>query len=386
MSPPFVQPGARFRQLRKLTEVSRALTYAMTLAEVLALAVRHATELLGVEKAVLLLSDEQGLLRVQASHGLEAERCEQFNEPLAETLITRLRRLLGDVEEREFLGVPLVVGGEVTGILAVALTGVPDDLEDEEWLLSALADQAAVALERTREQERAGFEQQLIGIVSHDLRNPMSAIALATTLLESDREIDAVVRKNALTRMKRSLARANHMIDDLLDFTQARLGGGIHVQRRPADAHAVIAQVVDELALGRPERQIEVSRQGDGGGEWDPDRLGQAISNLLSNALQHGAEGVPVRIDVRGDEAEVTITIHNRGPAIPEARLPVVFEPMQRASANSKSGRSVGLGLFIVKQIVEAHHGRVSVASSDAEGTTFTVVLPRREPRAGAAE
>ena len=386
MSPPFVQPGARFRQLRKLTEVSRALTYAMTLTEVLALAVRHATELLGVEKAVLLLSDEQGLLRVQASHGLEAERCAQFNEPLAETLITRLRRLLGDVEEREFLGVPLVVSGEVTGLLAVALRGVPDDLEDEEWLLSALADQAAVALERTRLDEAAKFRELLIGIVSHDLRNPMSAIALATTLLESDREIDAVVRKNALTRMKRSLARANHMIDDLLDFTQARLGGGIRVQRRPADAHAVIAQVVDELALGRPERQIEVSRHGDGGGEWDPDRLGQVVSNLLSNALQHGAEGVPVRIDVRGDEAEVTITIHNRGPAIPAARLPMVFEPMQRASASSKSGRSVGLGLFIVKQIVEAHRGRVSVVSTDAEGTTFTVVLPRRDLLTGAAE
>jgi len=376
MVAPIFQIDPRWQQLRKLTEISRALTYATSLAEVLDLAVRRAAELLEAEKSVLMLINDDGLLSIRASHGLDRAMCERFREPLQETLIARLRGLLGDVPKEHFLGVPLVVGGEVTGLLAVVRE--PDgNFEEEEWLLSALADQAAVALEKTRLDEAAKFRERLIGIVSHDLRNPISAISMAVDLLLGGAVLGEQEVKTVL-RIQRSATRATHLIGDLLDFTQARLGGGIRIERRPADVHAIVRQVVEELELAHPERRIEVRQHGDGHGVWDPERLAQVVGNLASNALQYGLPSAPVRFETRqGENGWVALTVHNLGTPIPAERLLQVFEPMQRGAESNRSGRSVGLGLYIVKHIVEAHHGAVSVQSSDGDGTTFTVSLPR---------
>jgi phosphoserine phosphatase RsbU/P len=371
------QLDPRWQQLRKLTEISRALTYATSLSEVLDLAVERAAELLSAEKAVLMLINDDGLLSIRASYGLDRALCQRFREPLQETLISRLRGLLGDVAKDHFLGVPLVVGGEVTGLLAVVRE--PDgNFDDEEWLLSALADQAAVALEKTRLDEAAKFRERLIGIVSHDLRNPISAISMAAELLLGGDSLTEPDQKTVM-RIQRSATRATRLIGDLLDFTQARLGGGIRVAPRPANVHAIVRQVVDELELAHPDRQIEVAQHGDGDGHWDPERLAQVVGNLASNALQYGVPEAPVLFQTRQDEdGWITLTVHNQGAPIPTARLLQVFEPMQRGSESNRSGRSVGLGLYIVKHIVEAHGGQVSVTSSDGDGTTFTVGLPRQ--------
>ncbi len=365
----------RWQQLRKLTEISRALTYTTSLKEMLDLAVRRAAELLEADKAVLMLINDDGLLSIRASHGLDRAMCERFREPLHETLITRLRGLLGDVAKEQFLGVPLVVGGEVTGLLAVVRP--PDgNFDEEEWLLSALADQAALALEKTRLDETARFRERLIGIVSHDLRNPISAISMAADLLLSGEGLDPHTART-LGRIQASVARASRLIGDLLDFTQARLGGGIRMDPRPADLHVIVRPVVEELELAHPDRRISVEQSGDGRGRWDPDRLAQVVGNLVSNALQYGLPGSPVQVLTDEDEDGVLLIIHNDGEPIPADRLAQIFEPMQRGADKSKSGRSVGLGLYIVKHIVEAHHGHVAVQSSQGEGTTFTVSLPR---------
>lgn len=384
MRPSLFQIDERWRQLRKLTEISRALTYATSLEEVLSLAVERAAELLGAERSVLMLANDEGLLSIRASHGLDPARCEGFLAPMQEALIDSLRELMGDIEPDRFLGVPLVVGGEVMGVLAVVRPG-DGDFDEEEWLLSALADQAALALEKTRLDELGRFRERLIGIVSHDLRNPISAISMATDLLlESDSLDDQAVR--TVVRIQRSVARATRMIGDLLDFTQARLGGGIRMERRPVDVHAVVRQVVDELELAHPDRYIEVQQDGDGRGQWDPDRLAQVVSNLASNALQYGIPMEPVKFQTHSEDGWVTLIVHNHGPAIPPDRLVQIFEPMQRASTAKKwrsgekaesAGRSVGLGLYIVKHIVEAHRGKVTVDSEEERGTTFTVRLPR---------
>jgi len=368
-------PDRRSQQLRKLTEVSRALTYAKSLEVVLDLAVTRAAELLEADQAVLMLANDDGLLTVRASHGLDKGTCERFQEPFHETLIARLQALFGRDAKEQFLGVPLVVGGAVTGLLAVGRPSTTDGLEEEEWLLSALADQAAVALEKTRLDETAEFRERLIGIVSHDLRNPISAILMgASVLLEHDELSERATK--IVARMQSSARRASRLIDDVLDFTQARLGGGIRVEKKPADLHAIVRHVVEELDAAQPDRLVHVLHAGDGRGRWDADRLAQVVANLVSNALKYGAPATLVNLETRDDGDGVSLTVHNEGPAIPTDRLREIFDPMQRGSSEAPRAHSVGLGLYIVKHIVEGHGGNVTVSSS-ANGTTFSVFLPR---------
>lgn len=367
--------GKRLQQFRRLTEVSRALTYAVSLEEVLNLTVVRAAELLEAEKSVLMLNNADGLLTVRAAHGLSPEVAVRFREPLDETLIHQLQSLL-DVKPTEFLGVPLVVGGEVTGLLAVTRPRQEESTEENEWLLSALADQAAVALEKTRLDENAEFRERLIGIVSHDLRNPISAILMGlTTLLLRDQLDERTTR--TVRRIQASAERANRMVRDLLDYTQARLGG-IRVEKRPTDLHGIVRHLVEEMEVAYPGRRIEIQQEGGAGGVWDGDRLAQAVGNLLINALHYSPPDTAVRVETRGDEGWVTLSVHNQGAPIPTERLTHVFEPMQRATSEvDMAGRSVGLGLYIVRHLVQAHGGTVAVRSTEAEGTTVTVRLPR---------
>jgi sigma-B regulation protein RsbU (phosphoserine phosphatase) len=366
------------QQLRALTEVGRALTRAFSLDEVFELVVERAARLLEADRAVLLLADCDGLLSVRARKGLDGPTCEQFREPLRETLIVRLKELLDADGERGFLGVPLVVRDEVKGLLAVSRIASATEDEEAEWLLSALADHAAVALEKSLLDETATFRERLIGIVSHDLRNPISAISLAAQTLARLPDTSEQVQGVA-DRIQASAWRAGRMIDDLLDYTQSRLGGGIRIETRPADLKSVFEQVADEISLAHPGRELVASQKGDLRGEWDPDRLAQVMGNLLSNAMDYSPLETPVRLRAWASDDRVFVSVTNEGESIPADRLPDLFEPMQRATSEVQPGRrSVGLGLYIVKQIVEAHGGTVDVETSTEAGTTFTVCLPRR--------
>ncbi|HEX8820384.1 MAG TPA: PAS domain S-box protein [Archangium sp.] len=236
--------------------------------------------------------------------------------------------------------------------------------------------------ERMRVQEevrqRAEFERQLIGIVSHDLRNPLGAIKLgATALLQRD-DLNERQTKNVV-RIQSAAERAIRLIRDLLDFTQARLGGGIPVSPKPMELHGFTRQVVDEVQLVHPERRLDVESQGDGRGEWDPDRLAQVLTNLLTNALNYSPADTPVTVRSRGEDGTVLLEVHNAGAPIPSEQLPRMFEPLERGTGQQdRVGSSIGLGLFIVRHIVEAHGGTISVRSEAKEGTTFTVHLPRK--------
>lgn len=371
----------RAQQLRKLTEISRALTYAVSLDEVLDLTVQRAADLLDAQRVVLMLTNDDGLLTVRASFGLDKTRLGDFQAPLHETLITRLKTLLQASEQEHFLGVPLVVSGEVTGLLGVAKPDTGTQPEDDEWLLSALADQAAVALEKTRLDETAEFRERLIGIVSHDLRNPISVIMMAATVLMRSPNADRQTIDKMVTRIYRSGERATAMVRDLLDFTQARLGGGIRIGRKPTDLHAIVRQVVEEAEVAHPQRTFVLQHHGNAQGEWDADRLAQVISNLLSNAVSYSPASTPIRVTTEDFGNFVELTIHNEGAAIPTDLQAHLFEPMQRASSElNNANRSVGLGLYIVKHIVEAHAGTVAVSSADGEGTQLIIRLPRTAP------
>jgi PAS domain S-box-containing protein len=237
-----------------------------------------------------------------------------------------------------------------------------------------ITERRAAELEAKR---RAEFEQLLIGIVSHDLRNPISAITMASTTLLRREGLDERQRK-VVGHILTSAERAHRMLRDVLDFTQARLGGGIPMQPRPLDLHELTRQVVDEVRLAYPERRLELACGGDGRGLWDPDRLAQVLTNLMNNALNYSPEHHPVRVRTHGTRHAVVLAVHNLGPAIPPEQRARLFQPMKRAEPpKSRDARGLGLGLFIVKHIVDAHGGALRVRSTEREGTTFLVRLPR---------
>ena len=376
MTRSLVRDDRRAAQIRGLTEVSRALTSAVSFDEVLQLTVERAAQLLDAQATVLMLANDDGVMTIRASvGGLAPESVGEYdpNHSLAE----HLQLALGVTEER-FLGVPLVVGGDVMGILAVAL---PEQREstpaDEEWLLSALADQAAVGLEKSRLDERGRFRDRLIGIVSHDLRNPISTILLGASVLREG-GMGAPHAAKTLTRIQSAAERAARMISDILDYTQAHLGGGIRVDPKPNDLAAIFRQVIDEIEISHPAHEFELAVHGDARAELDADRIAQVLGNLLSNAVHYSPPDTRVRINLRGEASCVAFSVHNLGSVIPPERMRDIFEPMQQASPGAGRGhRSVGLGLYIVESIVHSHRGTVGVTSTAAEGTTFTVMLPR---------
>ncbi|MCP3136598.1 PAS domain-containing protein [Pyxidicoccus xibeiensis] len=233
---------------------------------------------------------------------------------------------------------------------------------------------------------RADFERQLIGIVSHDLRNPLSAITLAVSVLLNRDKLEPRLERH-VQRIQRSAERATRMIRDLLDFTRARQGAGIPVYPREVDLHEVVHAVADEVHAAWPDRRIQVEQQGIGAGTWDPDRLAQMLGNLLGNALQYSPPDTLVRVMSRGGEDGVVLEVHNQGTPIAAEQLPRIFEPLERGveKPEDRGGRSIGLGLYIVRSIAQAHGGTVQVRSTFEEGTTFTVRLPRHAPASAPA-
>jgi signal transduction histidine kinase len=184
--------------------------------------------------------------------------------------------------------------------------------------------------------------------------------------------VPGIVRSH-LAYIEVAARRTSEMIGTLIDFARSRFGGSLPVVRAPADLHAICGRVIDELTAGNPGRRIEMDPKGDGRGEWDEARLGQVVSNLVGNALLHGERDEPVRVSVEGGDSEALLRVQNRGTPIPADLLPVLFGPFRRGS----DSRGLGLGLYIVRQIVVAHGGTVEVESTGPWGTTFIARLPR---------
>ena len=227
-------------------------------------------------------------------------------------------------------------------------------------------------------QSRAEYEQQIIGIVSHDLRNPLNVIAMAGSLLLQRGRLDNQQGK-AVARIVSSTERAIGLIRDFLDFTQARSTGRMPVHPTEANIRDLARQVFDDLHLVYPDRQATIRHEGEETGWWDPNRLMQIFTNLVGNAFQHSPDNGTVSVRTQGSDREVRIEVHNDGDPIPAEHLPRLFEPFERGVSTSSSERSIGLGLFISRQIVLAHGGTIDLRSTAGEGTTFTVVLPRRQ-------
>lgn len=242
--------------------------------------------------------------------------------------------------------------------------------------LTASVQQYSEDLDRTREL--------FLGVLGHDLRNPLGAIVSGATLVAQSEGLDARGSR-AAKLVVQSAQRMARMIDDLLDVTRARLGQGIPIAPVPTDLAPLCEHVIAELAAVHPQRELRFEATGGLTGEWDGDRLTQVVSNLAANALQHGRPGGPVRIvaEDRGDR--VFLSVNNQGEPIPAPARRRIFDPMVRHTNGDadRSGARLGLGLYIAREIVVGHGGTIDVASTAEEGTTFTVELPRRPPAAG---
>jgi len=243
----------------------------------------------------------------------------------------------------------------------------------EQALQAQLLLQEEVNLQQAAAEDRARFAEQMVGIVSHDLRNPLSVILMAAQMLERQ---ELAPRQQVLVRhAKDATHRAQRLINDLLDFTQAHVGQGIAISRKRIDLHAVVAHSLGELQLVYADRTITQVASGQGDCFADGDRLAQLIGNLLSNAITYGDANKAVTVTSTHSEQSIELTVHNWGKPIAQDFLPTLFSPMTRGVDLSNGARSVGLGLFIVSEIAKAHGGFVSVSSTAEHGTTFKAVL-----------
>jgi two-component system, sensor histidine kinase and response regulator len=228
--------------------------------------------------------------------------------------------------------------------------------------------EALVSLHRYRDALAA--KDRDIAMLAHDLQTPLASITAGTDLLVRSSHEERT--QHIATRMIQTLRRMSNMVSDLTDYARAGQGP-IPVKSQTADLGAIVEQVAQECGQLETTDRIRVEKSGDVCGEWDPDRLSQAITNLVVNALRYGEGEVHIR--VRDTGAIVNVSVHNAGPPIPAERLASIFDAFQRGT---EAGKGLGLGLFIVHEIVDAHGGAVDVSSSSEAGTTFIIRLPRR--------
>jgi signal transduction histidine kinase len=216
------------------------------------------------------------------------------------------------------------------------------------------------------------LQQRLMAIVGHDLRTPLSGIVWNAALLGRSGLAESDVR--LVRRISMSARRMERLIRDVLDYGRAHAGAGIPIEPEPSDLAAICREVVDEIH--DPAHPVSLAAEGDTIGVWDADRVEQIVANLASNAVKYGPPGRPVWVRLFGDRDAVRIEVHDDGGGIPPALRGRLFDAFRRGEGIAGKG-SVGLGLFIVRTLVEAHGGSVSVDSAPERGTTFVVRLPR---------
>jgi signal transduction histidine kinase/putative methionine-R-sulfoxide reductase with GAF domain len=330
------------------------------------LANRVGLELMGVHNAEELKQPIDALMR------RTSQRHAETGLPLKADELVFARALRGETAQAE-----------------VALTSMKDNREIivhsvaapiylNEQISGAVAVNTDITARKRAEMELrrvAEYRERFIGILGHDLRSPVAAISLSATLLLMQGQLPQHLCR-IVRRIASSAERIDRMIRDLVDFSRAR-GNGLSLQRAGMDLHEATVEVVDELAVTHPQRRIEVEAHGNLLGTWDRAHLGRVVSNLVSNALHYSPPDSPVSVELTGYQDRVELRVSNEGEPIPEELQSHLFEPFRRGRAATVSQPGgLGLGLFIVRSIIEAHGGSIRVEST-RQRTNFTVSLPR---------
>lgn len=392
-APAFATADGEFTQLRRLTEISRALTYTTSLEQVMRLTVERGAELLGAAAAVLMLADAEGSLQVRAAHGIPEERVARFGAPMTDEVIERLQGLC-DVPEDRLLAVPLVVGGAVTGLVAVA-TGQPATPSDES-LLSSLADHAAVALENARlgGEVRLAMEDRLrasegatsakdraLATLAHDIRTPLGAIDGYCMILEE--EICGPVndrQRETLGRVRMSGRHLLSLLDNVMEM--ARLDAGVvRISAEPVDLLVVAREAVHLLipAADSKLQTLQLGRSENAVVTGDHARVRQVLVNLIGNATkftpQDGSITVTTSVRMVNGAAFGEVRVCDTGPGIAESERAAIFEPYYR-SEGTIAAPGVGLGLAISHGLVRQMGGDLAVDSEVGVGASFILRLP----------
>jgi signal transduction histidine kinase len=387
-------PGRRGAEwLARLKVVTAPLAAALEQGDVTA--ALAAADLPGAHGGLVALRSEDGELAIVAARGAAAE----LHGALAGLAVSPDHVLAVAVRDARprfapgLVALPLLAGDRVLGALGLVFAASHRFGCDELAFLEAFAAQGAQALVRARhyEAERAArveaqraeeaarraveLQERLVSVVGHDLRTPLAAVHMATTLLARRARISDDEART-LRRIAASVARMTAIVRDLLDFSRIRREGTIPLERRPTDLAEAARAAVAELQGVHAARDITLDARGPAPVVGDPERLAQVVSNLVGNAVQHGAAGASVVVSVGQDPEGAVLEVHNAGPPIPPALLAVLFEPFRRGPGGPDPSGSIGLGLFIVRELVRAHGGDVTVRSVDGQGTTFTVRLP----------
>lgn len=254
------------------------------------------------------------------------------------------------------------------------LTYFQDMIRFNEAIDEALAESTAAYAEQVN-RSRDIF----LAILGHDLRAPLQAVKMSTEMLLRKAPLDSK-GLSLVGNIQNGARHMGAMVSDLLEFVRSRLGSSLPIEPKPMNLADAAREAIAEACAGRPDCQVHLHTDGDTQGQWDRGRIDQLLQNLIGNALQHGLNGQVPTLSLDGTADSVELRMHNFGPPIPQAALGTVFDPLVRSATEElgSNSTSLGLGLFIVKEVVQAHRGTIEVASSEAGGTTFTVVLPRR--------
>lgn len=256
---------------------------------------------------------------------------------------------------------------------------------DESMRFNEAIDKALAESVESYSTQVASSRDMFLAILGHDLRAPLAVISVASTILAKP-DLTPAAKERAAAGIKRASQEMGRLITDLLEYTRSRLGAGIPVERSACDLGRICEETIESIRMNHPEQSFDLRVSGDLHIDADGARLQQALSNLLNNAVQHGDRQAAVSLQADGGGDDVVLRVRNFGRPIRANVLPTLFEPLIQAPAGAapnleeRSKTSLGLGLFIVREIVLGHDGTIDVESSEHTGTVFTARLPRRSP------
>ena len=390
-----VDADPELEKLRTLTEIGRALTYTTSLDQVARVTVERGAELLGAQRAVLLLRGADELLCLRASHGLDEAGQARACAPMADESIGELQQLVS-AQDDCFMAVPLVVEGAVTGLLAVGL-GQPATAADE-WLLSALADQAAVALAHARlggevnldletrlraSEGSTSAKERALATLAHDIRSPLGAIdGYCSNLVDELYGPVTDAQRAALERVRMSGRHLLSLLDNVMDMVRLE-AGVMDVRLEVVDCLDVARDAVDMLtpAAEAKLQRLELSGQRGVVIMSNHARLRQVLVNLIGNAVKFTPERGSITVTVAtttGTPREGEIRVRDTGPGIPKPEQAAIFEPYYRSEGTAVLP-GIGLGLAISRSLIAQMGGELTVASEVGVGSTFSIRFPVRE-------